>query len=85
MLLDCFGCSTPKDWQLETIRTVHRNKGATVVLSRATGDGKTLAIQGAAMACRCVTLLITPNASLTGFMKARNSACNAFECVNLTM
>lgn len=63
-------CKTPKEWQVDLTRTSQVCKNAVIVLSRTTGDGKTLAIQGAAAINGGVTLVTTPNVTLTGFFAA---------------
>ena len=68
MLQRKFNCSTPKDWQVDLIHHMVGTKNVVVILSRRTGEGKTLAIQGSAMALRGVTLLLTPTVLLSSFM-----------------
>ena len=81
MIQDRLDCPTPKQWQVEAIATLHSHKNAVVVLSYPPGAGKTKAIQGAAIACMGVTLLLCPTVTLTSFMDAVNK--DVVECVNL--
>lgn len=82
MLRDVFGYENIKPWQQAAIKTVYETKGAIVALSRPTGDGKTLVIKGCAMALAGITLLITPNITLTGFM-TEDFRESYFDVVNL--
>ena len=82
MLHEELGYSNVKPWQQEAISTIVDKKRSIVALSRATGDGKTLVIKGCAMALAGVTLLITPNITLTGFM-AEDFQNEYFQVVNI--
>ncbi|CAJ1948222.1 unnamed protein product [Cylindrotheca closterium] len=53
-----------------------------VALSRPTGDGKTLAMEGSVLALRCVALFIVPNVTLAEF-QAERFRQDAFDVVNL--
>ena len=66
-------------------RNLHSNHSQEryFILIRPTGDGKTLVIQGSAMALRGVTLLLTPTLVLTSFMTEVFSQQTDFITINL--
>ena len=83
MLSNKFRCDEPKPWQIDAIYTQITVKNAITLLIRPTGDGKTLVIQGSAMALRGVTLLLTPTLVLTSFMTEVFSQQTDFITINL--
>ena len=82
MLNSVFRCDSPKPWQVKTIAAVIGQDNFVGALSRPTGDGKTLVIQGCAYSCRGVSLILTPTITLTSFM-LRELKNDDFQVINL--
>ena len=77
MLLNHFGLTTIKDWQLETIKAVLEGRNCFVI--QPTGSGKSLCFQILPLVTGKMTIVLTPKISLVNdqCMKLNDSGISA--------